>query len=124
MDHVTELLHQTFATFLFCIAATILLIGCRCYEIVLNSSNQILNEEIMYEQYNDIDENIFTKGEIVTLLFNELEYDIEIDGFLISKIENVKENILSYSIPDADYLKTYVYDNNGNITRIMFKRII
>jgi hypothetical protein len=124
MNHSTELLHQAFAACIFCIAISLLLFGYRNYTRLLIISNAILNEDVMYEQYNDIDKEEFTRGEIVTLLFNQLEYDIEIDGFLISKVENTRENISSYPILDASFLKSYAYDSKGNITRIIFTNTI
>ncbi len=124
MSHGTELLHQAFAVFLFCNAITLLFLGYQRYATVLNTVKKIESEEIMYEQYKDSDGNVVTRGEIISLFFNQLEYDIQIDELLISKIENVKESISSYSIPYEKYKKSYVYDSKGNITRIIFTRII
>jgi len=120
MNHSNELLHQVFAVFLFCIAVSALFYQYHNYLAALNSSTEILNDKIMYEQYNNKEENIYTKGEIIAFLLNQLEYDVEIDGLFISKSENLKENISAYSIRDNSFGKSYVYDKDGKISRIIF----
>lgn len=120
MHNSNELLHQSFAVFIFCAAVTFLFFGYRSYTAAFNTSKDIVKNEIIYEQYNQLEEHTFTKGEITALLFCPLEYDIEIDDLFISKTENVKDNLETYDISDKKYLKSYVYDNNGNILRIKF----
>lgn len=121
MNQSTDVIHQAFAIFLFCIAVTILFVTYRSYITTLNHSKKIQKEDILQEQYKDSKVITVTKGEIMTLLFHDLEYDVEIDGNLISKSVNVKENITTYPFDFAKYIKTYAYDDNGNITRIILK---
>lgn len=120
MDHALDFLYQGFTTFMFCIAITVLLVEYSSYITALQTSEELLKEDIMFEQAHTVDQGIITRGEIITCFLDTLEYDLEINGQLISKSENVKNNISSYSIPDKQYQKSYAYDNNGNITRIIF----
>lgn len=123
MQNGNELLYQALAVFFFCAAVTCLFLGYRNYTAAINTSKNIVKNEIIYEQYHQVQEDIYTKGEIKALLLSPLEYDIEIDNLLISKKENVTDNISTYKVPDKKYIKSYAYDNNGTITRIIFKSI-
>lgn len=122
MEHGLNLLHQAFAVFLFCIAVTILFIAYHSYNSALHSVKDNRKVEITYEQYNDIEEITVTKGKIISMLLNNpLAYDMEVDGILISKSENTRENISTYNFNHDKYTKNYAYDSKGNITRIIFK---
>lgn len=120
MNQNTDFIHQAFAIVLFCIAVTILLVTYHSYIATLNNSKKIQKEEIMFQQYRERKENIVFKSDVITMLFHPIEYDLEIDGYLISKTENVKKNVATYMINHDRYKKSYSYDNKGNITRIIF----
>lgn len=121
MNHGTELLYQAFAVLMFCIAVTLLFTAYRNFITIYNISKDIKEDQIIYEQMQEITQPVVSKGEIITMLLTPLEYDIEIDGFLIRKDENTKENVTSYPILESDFIKIYEYDSNGNITKIIFK---
>lgn len=122
MENAANLIHQAFAIFLFCIAVTILFFTYHSYISTLTTAKQINTDKIMHEQYSDIKEPTVTKGMIITMLLKyPLEYDMEIDGLLISKSENTRENISTYRFDHEKYKKSYAYDSKGNITRIIFK---
>ncbi|MDF2473841.1 MAG: hypothetical protein K0R21_1623, partial [Anaerocolumna sp.] len=120
MENSLKLLGQAVSVLMFCTAISVFLLLYSNYQKEINISNSFLTESIAFEQYNDVKELNFTKGEILIMLIYKLEYDIEIDGLLISQYENVKENISNISIEDKEYFKSYGYDTNGNITRIIF----
>lgn len=125
MENLTENIHIVFSIFLFCVALTVLALFNHNYNMSLNAAKKINKNHVMYEQNINInDECIVKKGKIISeLLDDPLEYDIEIDGFLISKSENTRENIENYKIDHDIYKKSYAYDSNGNVTRIIFKGI-
>lgn len=123
MSNSTKLLYQAFATFLFCIAVSLLVFGYRNFTILMNTSKGVVREKIIYEQNHEMKESIVTKGELMAMLFTPLEYDIEIDGVLLHKYDHVKGNFNSYPILEGDYHKRYVYNNHGNIIKILFTRI-
>lgn len=122
MEQGINLLHQAFTIFLFCIAVTILFFTYHSYNSALYSVKPNKKVEIMYEQYNNQKEITVTKGKIISMLLNNpLVYDMEVDGILISKMENTRENIITYHFEHDKYTKSYAYDSKGNITRIIFK---
>lgn len=120
MSNVTKLLYQVFAALMFCIAISLLLFGYRSFMSVVASSKEITDEQVIFEQNHEFEEAFVTKGDLIAMLFTPLEYDIEIDGFLINKYENVKDNLSSYPIVEANYRKSYVYNDDGNIIRILY----
>lgn len=79
-----------------------------------------MNEKIVFEQQYDKTNNLVTSGELIAFLCDKLEYDIEIDGLLVSHYVHNKDSILAYQITGNEYIKSYVYDNSGNITRIIY----
>jgi hypothetical protein len=122
MNHGIELLYQAFAVLMFCFAVTLLFTAYRNFNTIYNISKGIKEDQIIYEQSQVITQPVVSKGEIITMLLTPLEYDIEIDGFLICKNENTKECVNSYPISGSSFIKIYEYDSNGNITKIIFKR--
>lgn len=123
MDNINKLLYQAFAILIFCLSINILFTLYKNYGDFLNVSSKILSEDIAFEQTNTLEKIIYTKGEIILMLLNKLDYDVQIDLILISKSENIKENITDFNILDKNYTKSYAYDNKGNITRIIFQSI-
>jgi hypothetical protein len=120
MENISELLHQVFAVLVFCAAVFLLFMEFRNYESVLLHTKFIFEEKIVYEQDNESEERPIKKGEIIASLFLQQEHDMEINGYLISKTQNTKDLLLSYNIPNTDYVKSYAYDNSGTITRIIY----
>lgn len=123
MDNINKLLYQAFTILIFCLSINILFTLNKNYGDFLNASSKILSEDIAFEQTNTLEKIIYTKGEIILMLLNKLDYDVQIDLILISKSENIKENITDFNILDKNYTKSYAYDNKGNITRIIFQSI-
>lgn len=120
MSHSMELLHQAFAVILFCFAVSILLFGYRNYMDAFNISKDILKEDIAYEQVYEITKSTVAKGEIIAMLFTPLDYDVEIDGCLISKGEPGKDKPDTYPVKRSAYVKSYEYNSNGSIKKIVF----
>lgn len=121
MDNINKLLYQAFSVIVFCISVSIFFALFKNYDNFLHTSSKILSEDIAYEQSNTLEKKIYTKGEIILILLNKLDCDVQIDLTLISKTENIKENIEEIHILDKNYIKSYAYDNKGNITRIIFQ---
>lgn len=124
MDNVTKIVKQATFVLMFCLAITYLFWQYSSYLGVVKASNDMMTEDVMYEKYNEVKDITFTKGEIILFIISELEYDVEIEGLLISKHENVKENIEHYVIDEDVYVRTYGYDVYGNITRIIFHKYV
>jgi hypothetical protein len=81
------------------------------------------NNSQMYQQYTNYDKDIVTYQQLTATLFNPLDYNIRIDGLFISKTEHTRECISSYGIKKINYLKSYTFDSNGNVTEIDYMGI-
>lgn len=121
MDNIAKYIQQGFNIFIFCIAITFLFTCFNTYNNILYTAKEIKKNDVIYEKYSDSGEAVVDKAELIVTLFSQLEYDIEIDGSLFSKKENLKESIYTFPIDHKKYLKSYKYDNNGNVTRIIYK---
>lgn len=120
MDHIMEYIDQGKDILLFVFALVILFTANRSFLSSLDTIREVNREEVVYEQYNDVQDNTVTKGELLAILFNRPEYEIEIDGVLIGKNEDTKENIATYDIDREKYSESYLYDSQNNVTRIIF----
>lgn len=120
MDHIMEYIDQGKDILLFVFALVILFTANRSFLSSLDTIREVNREEVVYEQYNDVQDNTVTKGELLAILFNRPEYEIEIDGVLIGKNEDTKENIETYDIDREKYSESYLYDSQNNVTRIIF----
>lgn len=120
MDNITELLHQTMNLIIFCIAVTLLFLGYQNYCNLIKIAGNEQYETVIYEgEYGEPEINV-SRGELIASLCNDLVYDIEINDFFINSYEHDKSNIESYPIHNKEYRKSYRYDNNGYITRIVY----
>lgn len=77
-------------------------------------------QNLMYDKFNDRVDVISSSELIVTLMY-ELDYDIQIDNILISKIDNNASFIGQWNSYNGLYEKSYVYDRDGRITRIIYR---
>lgn len=131
MENGKALLIQAIETIIFCIAVTLLLIQAKQYTNILQTLNHTEQKNsLMYEEqkiYTDnqhemLVESISYKG-LIASLCDTLEYDLEIDGLLISKYEHIPEHIEEYNIKEKRYRKSYAYDTCGNVTRIIYTSV-
>lgn len=123
MEQIPETIDQGFSIFLFCMSIIILFHCYSNYNNLLITVKDYQSQDVIYEQYDENKSEAVSKGEVIATLLGQIEYDIEIDGVLISKIDNTKDNISTYGISHEKYLRNYVYDNSNNITRIVFTGI-
>lgn len=120
MEDTLKFIKIACAGLVFCIGMIIFLHGIRTYNKSISTVREkIKDDNVLYQQYYP-DEEIVTYSELIASLFQILEYDIEIDGFLINKYEHFAEKVISYNIQETDYSKSYLYDANGNVTKIVY----
>lgn len=123
MENPTKFIKLACAGIIFCIAVFYFIYGINTYnKSVTTVREKIKEDEIIYQQYYSNKKDI-TYSELIAVLFQELEYDIEIDGLLISKNEHQAENIINYEIDVTDYSKSYVYNAGEKITRVVYEKI-
>lgn len=122
MENTIKFIKIACAGIIFCIALFCFIYGISMYnKSVATVREKIKDDKILYQQYYS-DEAIITYSKLIAVLFQELEHDIEIDGFLISKYEHQAENILDYKIEVTSYRKRYVYSASEKISRIIYEK--
>lgn len=122
MEITTKFIKLACAGIIFCIGVFYFIYSINTYNKVLTTVREsIKDDEIIYQQYYS-NEEIVSYSELIAVLFQELEYDIEIDGLLISKYEHQAENIINYEIEVTSYSKRYVYSASEKITRIIYEK--
>lgn len=120
MENWKDLLYQSISTILFCVAITVFLHQYTSYSKFLEQLKS-MDQPAIYQQERDEEKLITTYPELIASLVQPLEYDIEIDGLLISKYEHTVEQIESYGIKNTRYRKTYAYDSKGAVTRLIYR---
>jgi len=123
VEHWKELLLQAVSTILFCTAVVHLLHQTSSYEkLLVYIEQKYRDSDALYEvREYEPKEEIISYAEIIMMLCGTLEYDIEIDGRLISKVNHSIASIEEYSIKTGKYRKSYRYDEKGNLTRIVYE---
>lgn len=123
MENVMKFIKLGCAGLFFCVGVFFFLHGINTYnKSVTNVREKIKDDEIIYQQkYSD--EKTVTYSELIATLFQELEYDIEIDGLLISKYEHQAEYITKYNIKVTNYIKSYFYDSREKLTRVIYTKL-
>ncbi|NLZ82588.1 MAG: hypothetical protein GX915_02875 [Clostridiales bacterium] len=122
MENILKFIKLAFAGLFFCVGVYFFLNGISTYNKSLSTvRGKIKDDERLYQQ-NYSNEKTVTYSELISSLFRGLEYDIEIDGFLISKYEHQPEYIINYDIKETNYIKRYFYDKGEKITRIIYTK--
>lgn len=121
MENVIKHMEQYLSVIAFLIAASLLLHQTNICLEVLKINKAALSSEIMYEQQYFLETDNISYAELIATLFYDLEYDIQIDSQLISKYEHLDIDLLSNNIPKTMFSRSYTYDINGNITRVIYQ---
>lgn len=123
MNNISEFLSFSFAACIFCLGIYLFMIGINEYNAFLDKAIDSYGDEdfVSYVPYKREDEVYYTKGQILTLLFEPLDYDIQIDSYLIKKQDHDKSKIKNYIFLNDYYIKHYIYDFDGNISRIEYR---
>lgn len=123
MENVMKFIKLACAGLFFCVGVYFLLYGINTYNRSLTTVREkIKDDEIIYQQHYS-EEKFVTYSELIATLFQELEYDMEIDGLLISKYEHQAEHIINYDIEVSNYMKSYFYDSREKLTRVIYTRM-
>jgi hypothetical protein len=75
------------------------------------------------EQENRDNLDIITYGELIATLYNELDYNIKINDIVIERNSYDPEDLQNNEIVNANYKKSYMYNNNGEIIFITYTEI-
>ena len=122
MENVNKIFQTALATIVFCIGLFLMVTEARIYHDVLTTTREKYKEynNEMFQQYNIEDREVITYAEIITTLFQSLEYDILVDSTSISKHEHNTDKINGYGIRNTTYRKSYQYDEKGNIMKVIY----
>lgn len=124
MQNVTKFLEISAYLLMFCTAVTLFLFSERSLDrLIVTMKNEISKENILYENeriYDEIKGSKTTYAELITMLLGDLDYDIRINNMTILK-EGFNYQMFDFSaIPQADFSKSYQYDSDGNIVKVIF----
>lgn len=124
MDNISEFLYLGFATTLFCLGIYVFFLGIGQYNSVLDKAiNNYEDEYIVSMKSLEHREDIYyTRGYITALLFDPLDYDIQIDNYLINKSFHDKSRINDYRLNSDFYKKQYIYNSEGKISKVVFTK--
>lgn len=122
MDHANKILYSAFGAILFCAGVFLLIRSSEQYRETLETVRENYKEDsTVYRQYEPEASQIVSYAELIASLLYKQEFDIEVEGIKIAKGSVTGENIGEFAIRDTDYIKSYQYDNQGNITKIIYR---
>lgn len=107
--------------FMIAIASSIYLIN--SYVNLFEQQRISDNHGVFYKSVYEVDESNISTAELILSLYHGLDFDIQIDDTLISKVENLDRYIHQYSITNKIYRRTYLYNGSGSITRVIYTPI-
>jgi len=124
MTDVTKLIRMFFSTLLFVLGLFLFMKEILEIDTSITAIREGWKAEdtVFYEQYIE-EEDVISNAKLIASLFHELEYDIEVNGYLIRKQEHKAEKIMDYKIEATEYRKSYQYNTEGNIERIQYTSI-
>lgn len=122
MENINKMLRMAFSVIVFCIGMLLMITKTVEYHKLLRTCRERPRQDVIYEQYNAkaSEEVIVTYHELIATLFYPLEYDISVEGQVIPKAGHTTNRIESYGIRNTDYLKSYRYNEEGDILMIIY----
>jgi SHS2 domain-containing protein len=120
MENVNKLLLMAFSAIVFCFGIFVMMNEAKAYHNALTTVRGLFKEEEIYQQYNAEDLETISYAELIATLILPQEYDLMIDGTVISKMEHDADKISGYGIRKTYYRKSYRYDDNGKINLIIY----
>lgn len=123
MEHGLKLFYQVFDALLFCVCIALLIIYVNNYDGLLHSLKKVTNEPIVYEQSYEKRE-VVAYGQIISALSTTLDYSMKVGGVTIDKDQHTYSKMAGYGIEVSNYIKTYEYDESGNIQWIHYNALL
>lgn len=124
MSHTMKIFFMAFSVIAFCVASFLLLRGSSIYIDTLSSVKRASYQEPeVYQQYHFIDRESISQAELLAILSHNLEYNIVVDGQIISKASYDPGNIGAYQMKGKKYKKSYQLDLEGTITALVYSSV-
>jgi hypothetical protein len=128
MEKILKLLHMAFNVIIFFTAITLLYsMHHRFVSLTDRTADHIADNDTLYETYLTSEEHYASQGEIITLLLEELEYNIEVvdetGTYVIYADRYNPSEIGLYIFKSKMFEKRYTYNLNGSIAKIKYRSI-
>lgn len=123
MENINKMLRMVFSVMVFCMGMLLMITKAVEYHKLLRTCRERLRQDdVIYEQYNAnaSKEVIVTYPELIATLFYPLEYDITVGDQIIRKKDHNTAQIGSYGIRNTNYIKSYQYNEKGDIIMILY----
>lgn len=125
MDNISDFLIISFSTALFCIGIHVFMLSYNEYDKAYEKAVEGYQNEYVVTQVasKTSDKVSYSKNQIVALLLEPLDYDIQVDSYVIKKDFHNKSKIKEYTISHGLYDKQYIYNSQGDIIKVQFNSI-
>ena len=123
VNQVQKLIATGIYAFIFCIGLYVIYSEVSAYTDTANTVRVSVRDKEIYQQYNGNKLEVVSKVELIATLFQSLDYDIQVEGVTIPKNSHTADQITSYGIQDANYLKSYKYTEDGRMEMIIYTAI-
>ncbi|MDF2544374.1 MAG: hypothetical protein K0S47_4092 [Herbinix sp.] len=119
MENITKLLVMIASMLMFCFGLLFFLSMYQQYIRSLHTEREQLKDSVIYQQFYS-EEDIVTYSELIATLYMELDYDIQINDIMYKRNSFELNQMNESNIPNATYSKSYLYDSNGTILRVIY----
>lgn len=124
MEQINKIMKLSFFGFMFSIALSFLFRGNESMKKLQSQICQKINNEIAVESHREESEILSTKADIIAVLITkEIEYDIEVNGTEIKKIDHNPIYFNGSIVSDGQYQKKYIYNSKGKLIKIIFTKV-
>lgn len=128
MENIYKLLRMSFSVIVFFLAIALLYSMKDSLDHLLDSTAKHITGDNLVSQTQPLDTNHdSSRAEIIALMMRELEYDIEIIGktetYILESEGYLPSDIELYPFEGEKFEKSYSYNFNGEIAKIIFRHI-
>lgn len=120
MKNVSRLFQMFLAILLFCTGLVVMLQEAKTYHATLRNTRKLISEDVIYQQYQSENDQTLSYAELIATLMLPLDFDIMVDGTIIRKASHNIDKIDGYGLRNANYEKSYKYNETANIEMIIY----
>lgn len=128
MENITKFLRTAFYVFLFFIGITILYKASKSFSgITEKTADAIADDVNLYQTESSDTVHLTSRAELIAILMGDISYDISVmdPSGLYSAVAKAYNpgNITDITLTASQYEKSYSYDGDGQILKIMYRFI-
>lgn len=121
-DNLNEFLFKISMVIMFVAAISLFIYMQKTNDTLLKmASEHYIDDKNIYEMEDSNNMHIVKGSEIIVAIISGLEYDIEIEGYLIDKSIDYKDLNLNLIDSNKRYKRELVINNVGDIEKIVYK---